>query len=190
MWQRMTQRRITKYLVVAALGAVLGAGGFAVWAVAQATIFNPGNLAPSSDAAFDLGLTRFRWKNARFSGTVTAATFSGAQSSTTGTFSTSLTVGGGTAITKIVKLSQSLSPTAMAALPGGQNATTIEQNFTVNGLTTADAVFINGVAPTAACAHTSARVSSTSTLTIAFTQTTAALCTPATGTYLITAIRS
>lgn len=85
----------------------------------------------------------------------------------------------------IVKFSQSLTPSATAAA-----IQTVEQTFTVTGLQTTDRIILTGpAAPTSLCPPTTARVSSANTLAIGFTTLTAAACTPAAGTYLITAIR-
>ncbi len=84
---------------------------------------------------------------------------------------------------------QTFNPTAMTALTGSaQVAFSAEQNFTVTGLTTGNRVFVNGPAPTALCPPAHWRVSSANTLTGAFVQLTAAVCTPATGTYQVVAL--
>ena len=98
---------------------------------------------------------------------------------------TSLALGGGTVITKIVAYATSLTPAATAAA-----IQTVEQTFTVTGLTTADKVFVNGPVPTSLCPPTTFRVSAADTLSIGFTTLTAAACTPAAGTYNIVAIRN
>ncbi len=95
-----------------------------------------------------------------------------------------ITVGGGTAVTKIAVYTATLTPTSVAA------ATTAEQTFTVNGLTTTDKVIVNGPTPTAGTGIVNARVSAANTLAITFINTTEAAATPATGTYTIIAIRS
>lgn len=95
-----------------------------------------------------------------------------------------LTVGNGTAVTKIAVYTATLTPTSVAA------ATTAEQTFTVNGLTTADKVIVNGPTPTAGTGIVNTRVSAADTLAITFINTTAAAATPAAGTYTIIAIRS
>ena len=100
-------------------------------------------------------------------------------------FSTSIALGGGTAITKIVVYAPSLTPAATAAA-----IQTVEQTFTVTGLTTADKVFVNGPVPTSLCPPTTFRVSAADTLSIGFTTLTAAACTPVAGTYNIVAIRN
>lgn len=108
-----------------------------------------------------------------------------AASLTTVAASTSLTVGSGTAITKVVVYTASLTPAASSAA-----IQTAEQTFTVTGLTTADKVFVNGPAPTSLCPPTTFRVSAADTLAIGFTTLTASACTPAAGTYKIVAVRS
>lgn len=102
------------------------------------------------------------------------------------TVPTSIAVGGsGTVITQIRVYSQALTPAATTAA-----IQTAEQTFTVTGLATTDKVIVNGPAPTSLCPPTTARVSGTNTLAIGFTVLTAAICTPAAGTYLVVAIRS
>ena len=99
---------------------------------------------------------------------------------------TSIVIGSAsTTVTKIVAYSPTLTPAATAA-----TIQTVEQTFTVTGLTTADKVFVNGPAPTALCAATTFRVSAADTLAIGFTVLTAAACTPAAGVYNIVAIRN
>ncbi|MFZ2937659.1 MAG: hypothetical protein WA066_03020 [Candidatus Omnitrophota bacterium] len=98
---------------------------------------------------------------------------------------TSLALGGGTAITKIVVYASSLTPNATAAAIG-----TIEQTFTVTGLATTDKVIVNGPTPTSLCPPVTFRVSGVDTLAIGFTTLTAVACTPAPGVYNIIAIRN
>ncbi len=97
---------------------------------------------------------------------------------------TSATVGGGTAITKIVVYSQSLDVASVAA------NTTAEQTFTVTGLTTADKVFVNKPSLSAGLGIVNARVSAADTLAITFVNATAAAIDPAAETYAIVALRS
>ena len=92
---------------------------------------------------------------------------------------------GGTAITLAKVYAPSLTPAQLAAAIGVS-----EQTFTVTGLTTADKVVVNGPAPTALCPPITYRVSAADTLAIGFVDLTAALCTPAAGTYNIVAVRS
>ncbi len=98
---------------------------------------------------------------------------------------TSLALGGGTVITQVKVYAPTLTPAATAA-----TIQTVEQTFTVTGLTTADKVFVNGPAPTALCAATTFRVSAADTLAIGFSVLTAAACTPVAGAYNIVAVRS
>lgn len=99
---------------------------------------------------------------------------------------TSIVIGSAsTTVTKIVAYSPTLTPAATAA-----TIQTVEQTFTVTGLTTADKVFVNGPAPTALCAATTFRVSAADTLAVGFTVLTAVACTPAAGVYNIVAIRN
>lgn len=95
-----------------------------------------------------------------------------------------LTVGVGTAVTKIAVYTPSLTPSSVAA------ATTAEQTFTVNGLAVGDKVIVNGPAPTAGTGIVNARVSAANTLAITFANVTAEALTPAAGTYTVIAIRS
>lgn len=98
---------------------------------------------------------------------------------------TSLALGGGTAITKIVAYAPSLTPAATAAA-----IQTVEQTFTVTGLATTDKVIVNGPVPTSLCPPVTFRVSAADTLAIGFSTLTAVACTPVAGTYNIVAIRN
>ncbi len=101
-------------------------------------------------------------------------------------FPSFINVGGtGTNLTQIRVYSPSLTPAATTAA-----IQTSIQTFTVTGLTTADKVIVNGPAPTSLCPMVDARVSVADTLAIHFTVLTAAICTPAAGTYTVVAIRS
>lgn len=108
-----------------------------------------------------------------------AQTFTGALSAPGG-----ITVGDGTALTKIVVYSQSLDVASVAA------NTTAEQTFTVTGLTTGDKVFVNKPAATAGLGIVNARVSAADTLALTFVNATAGAIDPAAETYSIVAIRS
>jgi hypothetical protein len=96
----------------------------------------------------------------------------------------SVTVGGGTSITKMKVYSQALTPASVAA------ATSAEQSFTVAGLTTADKVTINPPTQTNSAVPVYAYVSAADTLKIGFMNPTAGGLTPAAGTYTILAVRS
>ena len=98
---------------------------------------------------------------------------------------TSLALGGGTAITKIVAYAPTLTPVATAAA-----IQTVEQTFTVAGLATTDKVIVNGPVPTSLCPAVTFRVSAADTLAIGFTTLTAVACTPVAGVYNIIAIRN
>lgn len=98
--------------------------------------------------------------------------------------STSVAVGGGTAITKIVVYSQSLDVASVAA------NTTAEQTFTVTGLTTADKVFVNKPSLNDGLGIVNARVSAADTLALTFVNATAAAIDPAAEAYAIVALRS
>lgn len=101
-----------------------------------------------------------------------------------GLASDSLTVGGGTPLTKMVAYAPSLTPSAVAA------ATVAEQTFTVAGLTTADKVVVNPPALGNATGVAGARVSAADTLAIRFANPTAGSLTPAAGAYTVIAFRS
>jgi hypothetical protein len=115
--------------------------------------------------------------------TVTGTTITG----TTGTFTTSATIGGATptAITNIRVYAPSLTPAATTAA-----IQTSVQTFAVAGITTADKIFVNGPTPTSLCPMVAARASATDQIALNFTVLTAAICTPASGTYTIVAVRS
>lgn len=115
---------------------------------------------------------------------VTGSTVLGVDSSGAVTMPTSLSVGGGTAVTKIVVYSQSLDPVSVAA------ATSAEQTFTVTGLATTDKVFVNKPTVTAGVGIVNARVSAANTLALTFMNATAGAIDPAAETYTIIALRS
>ena len=96
-----------------------------------------------------------------------------------------MTIGGGTAITQLRVYTPSLTPTQIAAAIGAA-----EQTFTVTGLTTADKVIVNPPSFTVLCPMAWARVSGADTLALGFSNLAIALCTPAAGTYTVVAIRS
>lgn len=102
-----------------------------------------------------------------------------------GTPTDSLSIGGGTVVTKIVVYSQTLTPAQLSAAIGVS-----EQTFTITGLATTDKIFVSGPTPTALCPPVTYRVSATNTIAIGFVDLTVALCTPASGTYVVFAIRS
>ena len=95
---------------------------------------------------------------------------------------TKLQVGSGTAITKIVVYTPTLTPASQGA------NTLVEQTFTVAGLTTADTVTVNGPAAAANTVLVHARVSAADTL--ALTWITSAAATPSSGVYRVLAVRS
>lgn len=97
---------------------------------------------------------------------------------------TSVTVGGGTAITKIVVYAPSLDVASVAA------NTTAEQLFAVVGLTLADKVFVNKPSLTAGLGVVNARVSAVGQLAITFVNATAAAIDPVAETYAVVAMRS
>ena len=103
---------------------------------------------------------------------------------------TSVTVGSGTAITKIQVLSAAITPTwwTYAARLGLCN----EQSFTVTGLSSADKVMVNlAYAMPASVSMVSARASTgANTILITFCNQTTATVTPTGGTINVLAIRS
>jgi len=113
-----------------------------------------------------------------FNGTVGATTPAAASVTT-------LTVGAGTSVTKIVKYAPSLSPVSVAA------NTSAEQTFTVAGLTTADTVFVNKPTAQAGLGIVGVRVSAANTLAITFGNFTASPIVPtAAQAYAVVAIRT
>jgi len=90
-----------------------------------------------------------------------------------------------TTITNIRIYTPSLTPSATSAAI--QTAT---QTFAVTGVTAADTIHVVGPTPTSLCPMVAARVSATDQIAIDFTVLTAAICTPASGTYRILAVRS
>lgn len=160
---------------------------------ATLTIVNGGSLITAG--AFATTLTSTAATNVTLPTTGTLATLAGAESLSNKTLvtpalgaatATSVAIGAsGTAITEVRVYSQALTPVATAAA-----IQTIEQTFTVTGLTTADKVFVNGPAPTSLCPAVTFRVSAANTLAIGFSTLTAVACTPIAGTYNIVAVRN
>lgn len=104
---------------------------------------------------------------------------------TTLSASTSATIGGGTAITKIKVYTQALTPAIVNANTGN------EQAFTVTGLTTADQVVVTKPTLQTGLIIHNARVSANDTLQISFANCTAGNLTPTAGeVYTIIAFRS
>lgn len=97
---------------------------------------------------------------------------------------TSVTVGGGTAITKIVVTGITFSPTSVAA------ATCAERTATLTGVTSADRIVFNQPVLSGAVAAVAARASGADTVAVTFCNPTAGALIPASGTYTFTAIRS
>lgn len=98
---------------------------------------------------------------------------------------TSVAIGsGGTALTKAVVYTPTLTPASVAA------ATIAEQTFVVTGLTTADKVIVNPPAIGNATGIVGARVSAADTLAIRFANPTAGALTPSSGVYTLIAFRS
>lgn len=96
----------------------------------------------------------------------------------------SIALGSGTAITKVVVYSQTITPASVATV------TVAEQTFTVTGLTTADTVVVNPAAISNAVGIVGARVSAADTLAVRFVNPTAGALTPTAGTWTILAFRS
>lgn len=96
----------------------------------------------------------------------------------------SVTLGGGTALTKAVVYTPTLTPASVAA------AVVAEQTFTVTGLTTADKVEVNPPAIGNATGIAGVRVSAADTLAIRFVNPTAGALTPTSGVYTVLAFRS
>jgi len=106
---------------------------------------------------------------------------------TTPSISGSLTIGSsGTAITQMRIVSTALSPSQVAA------QSCAEQSFSVSGVTSADALFVNQAFETdVSAALTTARASSTSgTALLTFCNVSSAAATPDDGTFTFLAIRS
>lgn len=98
--------------------------------------------------------------------------------------STGLQIGTGTALSKAVVYTPSITPSSVSA------ATVAEQTFTVSGLTTADKVTVNPPSIGNATGIAGARVSAADTLAIRFVNPTAGALTPTSGTYTVLAFRS
>ena len=98
---------------------------------------------------------------------------------------TSIAVGSGTVLTKMVVYAPSLTPAASAAAIGSY-----EEEFTVSGIATTDKLFVNGPVPTALCPLVAIRPTDTDKVKMTFATLSALACTPAAGTYTILAIRS
>lgn len=96
----------------------------------------------------------------------------------------SLSIGSGTQLTKAVVYTPSLTPTAVGA------NTSVEQTYTVTGLTTGDTVTVNHAGHVAGLVIGSARVSASNTLAITWANVTSGPLTPTSGTYRVLAVRS
>lgn len=96
----------------------------------------------------------------------------------------SVAIGSGTALTKAVVYTPTITPASVAA------ATVAEQTFTVTGLTTADKVVVNPPSIANATGISGVRVSAADTLAIRFVNPTAGALTPTSGTYTVLAFRS
>lgn len=118
-----------------------------------------------------------------FSGAPTGLT---SLSAGTLTATTSATVGsGGTALTRAKVLIQGINPTASTAAIG-VNAVVVS----ISGFTPSDVIHVVPPAQTALCPLVSARVTGTDEISLDYAVLTAAVCTGASGSYEILAIRS
>lgn len=90
----------------------------------------------------------------------------------------------GTVLTQVRVYTPTLTPAEIA------NDTTVEQSYTVTGLTTADTVLVTGPSPTAGTALGNARVSASDTLVLTWVNVTGGARTPTAGTYRVLAIRT
>jgi hypothetical protein len=98
---------------------------------------------------------------------------------------TSLAIGGGTAITKVVVYTPTLAPASVAAA-----GDYVEQTFTVTGLATTDTITVNQPAMTAPhCQMVAFRVSAANTLALTFHSVSGSHLPPQ-GVYRVVAIRS
>lgn len=97
---------------------------------------------------------------------------------------TSVAVGGGTLMTKIVAYAAVIDPASVAA------ATTAEQLFTVTGIATTDKLFINKPTVTAGLGIANVRASATNQIGITFVNATAGAIDAVSETYTIIAMRS
>jgi hypothetical protein len=183
-------------------GSTLDASGFGV----QAAGFNADTTNIANNGTIRLNKSDFiAWRNEANSGNVSLSKDSSDRIASTGGFAgalignvignvtgnltgnvtgSSLTLGSGTALTKVVVYSSSLTPASVSA------NTSAEQDFTVSGLSTADKVCINGPAPLAGTGIVNVRVKATDTLSLTFMNTTSGSLTPTSGTYLVLAFRS
>ncbi|MDP3093720.1 MAG: hypothetical protein Q8N16_03055, partial [bacterium] len=164
---------VTAASTIAATGAVTGS---------NLSGTNTGDSAANSSATF-IGTT-----SVALNRTSAALTLAGITLTTPDigvATATSVAIGGGTTLIKIVAYAPSLTPVATAAAIG-----TSSQTFAVTGLAVTDKIIVNGPAPTALCPMVSYRVSLLDTLQLDFATLTAVACTPAAGTYNIVAIRN
>jgi hypothetical protein len=105
-------------------------------------------------------------------------------------FDTSITIGAGTAITKIVAYSQTVTPTS---IPASQCQA---QAVTVTGVTTSDTIFVNPAPLSSAGTQTNpahfvaAKVSAADIVAMMYCNVAVTTQTPTTGTFRIVAIRS
>lgn len=97
---------------------------------------------------------------------------------------TSVTIGSGTAITKIQVLTASFTPTSVNAV------TCADRSATVTGIATTDKVFVTTPELGNSAAAVAARASGANTVAVMFCNPTAGALTPTSGTYTFTAIRS
>lgn len=120
------------------------------------------------------------------SGQVLAVTADGnnVQGTSAPSFATSVTVGGGTAITKLAVYSATVSPPSMAA------NTCVEQAVSVSGLTTSDKLVVNPPRISGSATLVAARVSGADVAAFVYCNVAALSNQPAAGAYTIVALRS
>jgi len=117
----------------------------------------------------------------RYDGTLSFQTLSG---------TTLFAIDSSTHVTKFATYLASITPSSFSNFnPLFTNLFTT-QSFTVTGLTASDVVFVNGPAPTGACAVVGAKIPTTDTLVLNILHATTGACTPAAGVYQIVAIRT
>lgn len=98
---------------------------------------------------------------------------------------TSVAIGdGGSSITKVVAYTPTINPASIAA------ATSVEQTFTVTGLTTADKPVVIKPTATAGVGIVNARVSAADTLALTFMNATAGAVDPPSEVYTVLAFRT
>lgn len=182
---------IRKLIASFGVGAAFAAGALAIgiaWAAllpVPNNVFVKGDVVVADDAQNLTGVAAVATGQVLTSaGVSTKPAYSANPSVATLAATTSATVGGGTAITKIVVYSQTITPASVATI------VCAEQTFTVTGLTTADKVLYNPPATGNATSAAQARVSAADTLAVMYCNPTAGALTPGAGTGVVVAFRS